>query len=494
MGVWLVGEGGAILLPYGSRPRALLLHPDRRFRPSAVGPHRAPAPGAAHRRGGLRHCREPLVLRRGLAGAAEAAEADAPGAGRGGPRLGASLASLMGAHIVIAGGGFGGLYAARRLERRLPRHAARITLVSDVNFLLYTPLLPGAGAGSLEPRHVVVPLREETEWTDIRLARVTGADPGVNELSVTTLDGRDEVLRYDQLIVALGSVPRILPVPGLAEHGVGFKTLPDAIALRNRAILHLEIAESIDDPELRRPWLTFVFVGAGYAGLEGIAELQDYVADIDRPLSALPPRRDALHPGRGRGAGDAGDSREAGRVRHAELRGRGMEIRTRTRLEGVTEDTAVLSTGERVPARTLCWTAGVRPSPVIAEARACRSIRGGRIQTDAHHAGGRPRERVGDRRRRRGARSGAQGPGQPAHRAARPAPGQGGGRQRGGGDRRAPAAQVPLPHARGVRGHGPAPGGGDHARRSPERLPGLVRGPHVPPDGDAGNGRGGCGS
>ena len=88
----------------------------------------------------------------------------------------------MSAHIVIAGGGFGGLYAARRLERRLPRHSARITLVSDVNFLLYTPLLPGAGAGSLEPRHVVVPLREELEWTDLRLARVTGADPAVSEL------------------------------------------------------------------------------------------------------------------------------------------------------------------------------------------------------------------------------------------------------------------------------------------------------------------------
>ena len=79
--------------------------------------------------------------------------------------------------VVIAGGGFGGLYAARRLERRLPRHSARILLVTDVNFLLYTPLLPGAAAGSLEPRHVVVPLREELDWADIRLGRVTGADP-----------------------------------------------------------------------------------------------------------------------------------------------------------------------------------------------------------------------------------------------------------------------------------------------------------------------------
>jgi len=83
-------------------------------------------------------------------------------------------------HVVIAGGGFGGLYAARRLERRLPRHSARTTLVADTNFLLYTPLLPGAAAGTLEPRHVVVPVREELRWTELRLATVTGADPGLS--------------------------------------------------------------------------------------------------------------------------------------------------------------------------------------------------------------------------------------------------------------------------------------------------------------------------
>ena len=151
--------------------------------------------------------------------------------------------------VVIAGGGFGGLYAARRLERRLPRHSARIIVVSDENFLLYTPLLPGAAAGSLEPRHVVVPIREELEWADLRLGRVTGADPGVNELYVRTLDERDETFRYDQLVISLGSVSRVLPVPGLAEHALGFKTLADGIALRNRALLNLEIAESLPDDE-----------------------------------------------------------------------------------------------------------------------------------------------------------------------------------------------------------------------------------------------------
>ena len=128
----------------------------------------------------------------------------------------------MAQDVVIAGGGFGGLYAARRLERRLPRDSARIVLISDVNFLLYTPLLPGAASGSLEPRHVVVPLREELDWTEMRMGRVESADPARNELRLRTVDGRDEVLRYDQLIVALGSVSRVLSVPGLADHAMGF--------------------------------------------------------------------------------------------------------------------------------------------------------------------------------------------------------------------------------------------------------------------------------
>src|SRR5919112_6490649 len=126
-------------------------------------------------------------------------------------------------HVVIAGGGFGGFYAARTLEKVLPAQAARITLVNDVNFMLYTPLLPGAAAGTLEPRHVVVPLREELRRTDLRLGTVVSGTPERQALQVRSLKGTVEDLHYDQLIVALGSVSRTLPIPGLAEHGIGFK-------------------------------------------------------------------------------------------------------------------------------------------------------------------------------------------------------------------------------------------------------------------------------
>ena len=284
--------------------------------------------------------------------------------------------------VVIAGGGFGGLYAARRLERRLPRHSARIILVSDVNFLLYTPLLPGAAAGSLEPRHVVVPLREELDWTDIRLGSVESADPSRNEVRVHTVDGREETLRYDQLVVTVGSVSRELPVPGLAEHALGFKTLPDAIAVRNRMLLNLEIAESLPDDEARREYLTVVFVGAGYAGLEGIAELQDYVTDvIDRyPRCRIAGARFVLVEARERVMPEIPASLAEFAAR--ELRGRGMEIRTGTLLERMDERSATLSTGESIPTRLLCWTAGVKPAPVVRRL-GLPLVEGGRIGVDA---------------------------------------------------------------------------------------------------------------
>jgi len=173
-------------------------------------------------------------------------------------------------NVVIAGGGFGGFYAARTLEKVLVPGAAKVTLVNDVNFMLYTPLLPGAAAGTLEPRHVVVPLREQLKSTQLRLGTVTGGDLERNVLHVESLDGRMDDLRYDHLVVALGSVSKTLPIPGLKEHAIGFKALPEAIELRNRVVRTLEMAETLEDAGRRAEYLTYVFVGAGYAGVEGM--------------------------------------------------------------------------------------------------------------------------------------------------------------------------------------------------------------------------------
>ncbi len=270
-------------------------------------------------------------------------------------------------NVVIAGGGFGGFYTARTLAHVLPAHSARIRVVNDVNFMLYTPLLPGAAAGTLEPRHVVVPLRQQLPGgVDLRLGRILGAAPERNRLLIENLDGEPEELAYDHLIVTVGSVSRTLPVPGLAEHAVGFKSLAEAIALRNHVIRTLEMAETLEDGDARREYLTYVFVGAGYAGLEGIAELQDFVGDVLElyPRCRLTGMRWVLVEANDRVMPEIGTKLADFATR--ELRGRGIEIRTSTTLSEVTAHAARLSDGEVFPTRTVVWTAGVKPAPVVA--------------------------------------------------------------------------------------------------------------------------------
>jgi len=283
--------------------------------------------------------------------------------------------------IVIAGGGFGGLYAARELERVLPPQAARITLVNDVNFMLYTPLLPGAAAGTLEPRHVVVPLREELERTELLVGGVAGADLDDRWLHVDTLEGHSERLRFDHLIVALGSVSRTLPIPGLVEHAIGFKTLAEAITLRNHLIRCLEMAESLEDPAEREKYLTFVFVGGGYAGVEGLAELQDFAADIIElyPHCRLQGTRFLLVEASDRIMREI--SADLADFTRRELMGRGIEFRLGTTVEEVGADHVRLATGETMPTRTVVWTAGVRPHPAVATLGL--PLERGRIKVDA---------------------------------------------------------------------------------------------------------------
>ena len=267
--------------------------------------------------------------------------------------------------VVIAGGGFGGFYAARSLERLLPAQSARVTLVNEANFMLYTPLLPGAAGATLDPRHVVVPLRSQLKRTDLVIGKVTGADHARRTLGVRGIDGAQLDLAYDQLVIALGSVSRTLPIPGLAEYATGLKSLADATALRNQVLSCLDIAESLEDQARRAEYLGFVFVGAGYAGVEGLAELQDFVTQAIE-----------LYP-RCRAEGmrwvlvEAGERimqevpKSLSTFAERELRVRGIEVYTGTTLREVSASSALLSNGEAIPTRTVVWTAGVKPSPVL---------------------------------------------------------------------------------------------------------------------------------
>jgi NADH:quinone reductase (non-electrogenic) len=266
---------------------------------------------------------------------------------------------------VIAGGGFGGFYAARALERQLAAQSARVTLVNDANFLLYTPLLPGAAGATLDPRHVVVPLRSQLRRTDLVIGQVTGAKPAARTLGVRRIDGEQLELGYDQLIVALGSVSRTLPIPGLAEHAIGLKSLSDATALRNQVLSCLDIAESLEDPVRRSEYLGFVFVGAGYAGVEGLAELQDFAAQAIElyPRCRVQGMRWVLVEAKGRIMQEVPQS--LSEFAERELRGRGIEVRTDSTLREVSARQATLSDGEAISARTVVWTAGVKPSPAV---------------------------------------------------------------------------------------------------------------------------------
>ena len=268
-------------------------------------------------------------------------------------------------NVVIAGGGFGGAYAARELERLMPKQSARLMLVNDVNFLLYTPFLPEAAAGTLEPRHVVTPLRDILRRTYLRLGAITAHDPASRMVELRNHDGETSEVRYDALLLALGSVSRVLPVPGLDQHAIGFKSLSDAIWLRNHVVETLESANDSEHPARRDELLTYVFVGGGYAGLEALAELQDFAVDaMDRyPRARLHGMRWLLVEATNRVLPET----DAGLAEYAlqELRGRGIDIRLGTTLEEVGADSARLSTGETLPTRTVVWTAGVAPHPSL---------------------------------------------------------------------------------------------------------------------------------
>ena len=289
----------------------------------------------------------------------------------------------MAPNVVIAGGGFAGMTVARRLEKQLPKQSARLQLVNDVNFMLYTPFLPEAAAGLLEPRHVTTPLRDVLGRTYLRLGAICDHDPVAKTVTLRTHEGESDELRYDQLVIALGSVSRTLPVPGLDHHARGFKSLADAIWLRNHVVESLELANSTEDPELAERLLTYVFVGGGYAGLEALAELQDFAADaMDRyPRARLHGMRWILVEATDRVLPEI-DTKLADYAL-TELRGRGIEVRLGTMLEEVTATSARLSTGETVPTRTVVWTAGVTPHPSLARLSLPLDEHG-RVRVDEH--------------------------------------------------------------------------------------------------------------
>ena len=261
---------------------------------------------------------------------------------------------------LILGGGFAGSYVARFLRK----HGA--TIVSPENYMLYTPMLPEAASGTLEPRHVVVPLRMMCPHAELIIGEATAHDVDRRQVQVKAGE-RVFWVGYTNLVVALGSISRTLPIPGLAEHALGFRFLADAIHLRNHVLARLEAASADPDPTHRLRELTFLFVGAGYAGVEALAELADLVHDAMRyyPELRTEPQRWVLVDLAPKILPEIPTS--LGDYAAELLAKRGVDIRVETTLEEVGPQTARLSDGEELLTGTVVWTAGVRAHPRLAD-------------------------------------------------------------------------------------------------------------------------------
>ena len=260
--------------------------------------------------------------------------------------------------VLVLGGGFAGSYVARRLGRD------GATIVNPNNFMLYTPLLPEAAAGSIEPRHVIVPLRAMAPHADLLLGAAVAHDPERRVVEVQSEAGHFEVA-YRELVVALGSVTRTPAVPGLRERALPLKELTDAIRLRNHVLRQIELADAA--PETARVRLTFVIAGAGFAGVEAIAELHELTTDALRRhhrLRGIEPRWVLVdHAPRILSQTPDGLARFAART----LGRRGIEIVTGTALTEVGDGVVALSDGTRIETATVVWTAGIAPNPLTAQ-------------------------------------------------------------------------------------------------------------------------------
>ncbi|MER7795382.1 NAD(P)/FAD-dependent oxidoreductase [Streptomyces sp. NPDC097640] len=268
--------------------------------------------------------------------------------------------------ILVVGGGYVGLYAARRILKKMRYGEATVTVVDPRSYMTYQPFLPEAAAGSISPRHVVVPLRRVLPKAEVLTGRVTTIDQDRKVANVQPLVGEAYELPFDYLVVALGAVSRTFPIPGLAENGIGMKGIEEAIGLRNHVLEQLDKADSTTDEEVRRKALTFVFVGGGFAGAETIGEVEDMARDAAKYYTSvkredmrfvLVDAADKILPEVGPKLGQWG-------LEH--LQKRGVEVYLGTSMDSCIDGHVVLKNGLEVDSNTIVWTAGVKPNPALA--------------------------------------------------------------------------------------------------------------------------------
>src|SRR4051794_24203521 len=267
--------------------------------------------------------------------------------------------------ILVVGGGYVGLYAARRILKKMRYGEATVTVVDPRSYMTYQPFLPETAAGNISPRHVVVPLRRVLPKAEVLTGRVTTIDQDRKVATIAPLVGEAYELPFDYLVIALGAVSRTFPIPGLAEQGIGMKGIEESIGLRNHVLEQLDKADSTTDEEIRRKALTFVFIGGGFAGAETIGEVEDMARDAAKYYKnvsredmrfILVDAADKILPEVGPKLGQYGKEH---------LEGRGVEVYLSTSMDSCVDGHVVLKNGLEVDSNTIVWTAGVKPNPAL---------------------------------------------------------------------------------------------------------------------------------
>jgi len=276
-------------------------------------------------------------------------------------------------HILILGGGYVGLYVALGLERH---SGIDVTVVEPNSYMTYYPLLPEVAGGHIDPRAVTVPLVQTLKRTTVVRGSVVGVNSVDKQARIRHLDGTERTIVFDELVYALGAITRAFPTPGLAENAVGFKSVEEALYLRNRVIDSVAQAADAGLADDRQKFLTFVVIGGGYTGVEAMTELMD----LSRSALAAHPRLagEEVHwhlvEALDRVAPEVGPKLSQWTL--GRLRDRGVTVHLKTSVTSCENHLVVLKDGERIPANTILWTAGVTPNPALDATDAPRGPKG----------------------------------------------------------------------------------------------------------------------
>lgn len=267
--------------------------------------------------------------------------------------------------ILIVGGGYAGLYTARGLERQLGSAEAEITIVDPLPYMTYLPFLPEVAAGSIEPRHIVVPLRSHLQRTKIVQAKVTNVDHANKVATIKPELGDARTLDYDVIVVTAGSVSRTFPIPGVADEAIGMKTVEEATAVRDRLISNFAKAAALPEGPERDRLLTVAVIGGGFAGIETIAELRDFATHLLSQFREISFDEVQFHLVEAMGRIMPEVSEETALWVVEDLRKRGVHVHLETQLQSAVDGVCELSTGDRFASDLIIWTAGVMANPVV---------------------------------------------------------------------------------------------------------------------------------